>query len=470
MPTAPDAIEQSLSFNVGGQTFSLPAGAVVEVIRPRACTRVPNTPASLRGLSNFRGAALPVISLSVLLGRGDTTIAPSSRVIVVDQGQTVGLLVDAIASLAEAESSPTLKLSALLSKEFDGLSRRSTRARSNAVPSAAQPTAPPESSVQLLCFGVAGQEFAFPAIDVEAVSSLPFGVTEVPGADDAMLGVIELRGAIIPLVSLSALLGLRRENAPKDTARVIVTRIGTHLVGLVSDDVRAVLQVPLSSVDAVPTVLTRGAGEAQIQSICRLQNGRLVPVLARDHLFDPATSACIAKAGSAGAELVKNVSSLQSLDEKFLIFHLGGETYGLPIAAVDRIVRRPEKLSRVPRAPDFIQGAMNIDGKMVPIIDQGLRFAVARAEETETSKIIVLTVDGQKIGIVVHRVSEIIAVHASELKNAPVYEGDAASVVARVAMLERDGRVILILDPRALLDSAQRDILTKLAEEAMSET
>jgi purine-binding chemotaxis protein CheW len=337
--------------------------------------------------------------------------------------------------------------------------------RSNTAPSAAQPSAPVQGGIQLLCFAIGRQEFALPVTDVEAVSKLPAGITGIPGAGEAMLGVMEMRGALVSLVSLRTLLGLGSEGFAEDAARVIVTRVGAELAGLVSDNVRAVVTVPSSVVDAVPPVLTRGAGEAQIQSICRMEGGRLVSVLARDRLFDEQTSARIACGASSGTQAMTEVSSLKNTDEKFLIFHLRDEAYGLPIASVDRIVRRPEKLTRVPRAPSFVQGVMNIEGKMVPIIDQGLRFAVPQADAAQNRKVIVLTIEGQQTGFVVDKVSEIVAIPQAELKSAPIYDDDEMPVIDRVAMFERDGRVIMLLNPKALLDSAERDILAKLAEE-----
>jgi purine-binding chemotaxis protein CheW len=260
-------------------------------------------------------------------------------------------------------------------------------------------------------------------------------------------------------------LGLGSEGFAEDAARVIVTRLGAELVGLVTDNVRAVATVPSSFVDAVPPVLTRGAGEAQIESICRMEGGRLVSVLARDRLFDEETSTRIARKATSGTQVMAEVSSSKNTDEKFLIFHLGGETYGLPIASVDRIVRRPKKLTRVPRAPGFVQGVMSIEGKMVPIIDQGLRFAVPRGDAAQNRKVMVLTIEGQQTGFVVDRVSEILAIPQAELKCAPICDDDGMPVIDRVAMLERDARVIMLLNPKALLDGAERDILAKLAEE-----
>jgi len=461
-----DAFEQSLTFTLAGERYSLPAGDVVEVIRPRGWTRVPTAPPSLLGVSNFRGVALPVVSLRRLSGHPDEALTPASRVIVVERGQLVGLLVDSIVTLARAEHARHVDIKMLLAKEFGASSRRPVANRASATAAAASAAVPVQSRLQLLSFAVAGQEFALPIDDVDAIAKLPAGITAIPGADGAMLGVLELRDALVPLVSLRALLGFGHKALEAETARVIVTRLGNSPVGLVSDDVRAVLSVPTDAVDAVPPVLTRGAGEAQIQSICRLGEGRLLSVLSRDRLFDADTSARISREASSGEQAMADASSLQAATvEKFLVFQLGDETYGIPLTAVDRIVQRPERISRVPRAPAFVQGVMNIEGKAVPIIDQALRFSVPVREAVTNRKVIVITIEGRQTGFVVDKVSEIVAVSQDELKSAPVYDEDKPLVIDRIAILEQTGRVIMLVDPKSLLDAAERDLVAKLAAE-----
>ena len=64
-------------------------------------------------------------------------------------------------------------------------------------------------------------------------------------------------------------------------------------------------------------------------------------------------------------------------DEQFVIFRLGDQEYGLPIAAVDEIARPPDHISRLPKAPAFIDGVMNLRGSVVPIVDLRRRFELA---------------------------------------------------------------------------------------------
>ena len=69
---------------------------------------------------------------------------------------------------------------------------------------------------------------------------------------------------------------------------------------------------------------------------------------------------------------------MQWSDEQFIIFRLGDQEYGLPIAAVEEIARPPDHIARMPKAPAFIDGVMNLRGIVVPIVDLRRRFDLRR--------------------------------------------------------------------------------------------
>jgi chemotaxis signal transduction protein len=96
---ARSAARQVLTVRVGEERIDLPAGAVSEVIRSRVLTRVPHAPPSLLGVTNLRGAVLPVVSLAGLLGRETAGVSSRTRIVVMNGAAAVGLLVDEVRSL-----------------------------------------------------------------------------------------------------------------------------------------------------------------------------------------------------------------------------------------------------------------------------------------------------------------------------------------------------------------------------------
>jgi purine-binding chemotaxis protein CheW len=265
------------------------------------------------------------------------------------------------------------------------------------------------------------------------------------------------------LVSLRYLLGFPPGDLDQKATRVVLVRLGESLVGVVVDAVKEILRINEEAVDPVPPVLTRAKGEAQIEAICRLDEGRrLISVLAPTRLFDAETIARVLAEASNGASQMSGDEERMADGEQFIVFQLGKESYGLPIGSVEEIVRCPDSLTRMPIAPAFVAGLMNLRGKAVPVIDQRERFS-AESLENVRKRVIVVTVDGLKTGFLVDRVSEVLTVSASEVGPAPELATDATGVIDRVAMTERDGRMILLVDPKALLNRAEREVLESIS-------
>jgi purine-binding chemotaxis protein CheW len=462
MPTTPatPAHRAILTFSVAGETLAIPARDVAEIIKPGNMTRVPHAPASLLGVTNFRGSVLPVVSLAEALHGGKSDLQ-SGRVVVVDKGRTpVGILVDEITALSESSQGRRFDLDSLLEKEFGVFTQRASSRfeTTHRKPEASLDTA--RASTAFICFSLAGQDYALSLDHVREVTAFPKDIAELPKTDAAMIGVTELRGHLVPMVALRALLGLPTQGLERTTARVVSVRIGDRVVGLVVDNIRAIRRLAEHNFDRVPKVLTRGSGEAQIEAICR-HDGALISILTPAKLFDQKTSAQILAEVSGGDHDMAAAARADE-GEQFVLFQLGAEHYGIPIGSVDEIVRRPDTLTRVPRAPAFVEGMMNLRGKMVPVIDQRQRFAVGDASRRGTQKIIVVTVAGVQTGIVVDKVTEILAIPPAELRSAPQFKEDNLPVFDRIAMVERDGRMILLVDPQALLDRAERDVLASL--------
>ncbi|WP_162820597.1 chemotaxis protein CheW [Microvirga calopogonii] len=470
---SPAASKLLLTVEVGRKRFALPASDVAEVIRPPTVTRVPLGPPSLLGVANLRGAVLPMVSLHRLFG-DEPNLSASTRVVVLNRAAPVGLVIDRVASLerdddaeasniADDEQHPAgrlIDLEALLSRNFGHFQNRTHHGR---VAESFEPRLREENEkdeVPLVCFSVAGQDFALPLSAIDEVVTVPSGVATVPQAEGVMLGVMALRERLLPLVSLRGLLGLQAGGHGNAKARVMVVRVGEASVGLVADSMKEILRIPSDGIDPVPAILTRGAAEATIQGICRLEGGRrLVSVLSTDSLFrDQVWATHI-------APHIEKSSPLSSIDnssddaEQFIVFQLGDEEYGLPVASVDEVVRVPEALSRLPRAPAFIEGVMNLRGRVVPVIDQRRRFKLTGKGHRRRERIVVVTIDQMQAGFVVDHVSEVLRISRSQLRPTPDLAMDGSQVIDRIANIDVEGRMILLLDLRELLDRAEKDLL-----------
>ena len=154
-------------------------------------------------------------------------------------------------------------------------------------------------------------------------------------------------------------------------------------------------------------------------------------------------------------------STQPSATEQVLVFQLGAEEYALPVSAVGEVMRLPDRLTRVPRAPSFVEGVMNHRGKVLPVIDQRRRFDIDGESLPERRRVIVTTVEGLEAGFVVDGVSQILALTPDQLRPTPELTAESSSLFSWVADLG-NGRLVLLIEPRELLDRAERDLLAAL--------
>ncbi|OYX90702.1 MAG: hypothetical protein B7Y78_13615, partial [Caulobacter sp. 35-67-4] len=150
--------------------------------------------------------------------------------------------------------------------------------------------------------------------------------------------------------------------------------------------------------------------------------------------------------------------------ERFLILDLGGETYGLPLAAVDEVARFPKTLTRLPRAPDYVLGLMSLRGKVIPVVDQSRRFSIEQGGPGRARRIVVVTLGTLQAGFAVDAASRILEVKSSDLMPAPKLSDGGERLFDRVAPLNGGGGgdVVLLMDPKALLAHAEADLLRDL--------
>lgn len=494
---------QFVTFYVRNETFAVPLAEVQEIIRMPDVVRLPLSPPSLEGLANLRGTVLPVLNLRTVFQIESCLHDDSTRVVVLDQGSPVGLVVDRMANVVtveadrieQAESIRASVDSGLLTgmiKSADGamvmildaktLVRREIRAidkqgmageanhslRTHDTDSAADQDGSDE--VQLVSFIVAGQEYAFPIDHVQEIVQVPEMVTRVPNAEAYVLGVITLRDRLLPLVSLRALFGLpAKDLSEQDRIVVISLGYGDTAVGVVMDSVKEVLRVNRSVVDSMPTLLAKNQDLQDITGICRLDGGkRLVSVLSAERMFQnsAALSGAVEQAGDAQKETgveKKTSAKGEALDEEeqFVVFRLLEEEYGVAIGSVQEIVRVPDQLTQIPRTPDFIEGVVNLRGTVLPVIDQRRRFGLPTCDRSDRQRIMVFNIHGARTGFIVDSVSEVMRIFRSAIEPAPNLSEEQQRLIRRVANLEKQKRMILLLDTDQLLDSGEAAELKK---------
>lgn len=137
---------------------------------------------------------------------------------------------------------------------------------------------------------------------------------------------------------------------------------------------------------------------------------------------------------------------------KYLTFFLGNEEYGLEILKVSEIIGM-QPITRVPRLPDFVRGVINLRGKVIPITDLRMKFEMV-VESGRDACIIVVQMKGVQTGVIVDRVSEVVAISDDEVEDAPSF-GAGIRTEFLLGIGKSGGRVKLLVDIDKVLESAE---------------
>jgi purine-binding chemotaxis protein CheW len=130
-------------------------------------------------------------------------------------------------------------------------------------------------------------------------------------------------------------------------------------------------------------------------------------------------------------------------------FKVGRETYGVPITSLHEIVRVPE-ITAVPDAPDYLEGVINLRGKIVSVMDLRKRFGEKGASLNKQNRILVVEHAGRLAGLIVDSASEVLKIPADNVEAAPgVFQDGGLNCVTGLGKV--NGRLVVLLDMSKLL-------------------
>ncbi len=142
-------------------------------------------------------------------------------------------------------------------------------------------------------------------------------------------------------------------------------------------------------------------------------------------------------------------------------FGIGEEEFGLDILKVQEIIRTVE-VTKVPSAPAFVDGAINLRGRIIPIIALRKRFGLPPRQEDKNTRIIVIELPKAIVGFVVDWVPEVPRISASTVEPPPgIVSGSESDYISGVGKL-RD-RLLILLDLDGILGRREQDVLARSA-------
>ncbi len=221
-----------------------------------------------------------------------------------------------------------------------------------------------EVDQRFLTFKTGGRFYALPAVLVSEVMRLP-PIARVPQAPRSLIGLANLRGSVLPVASVRALLG-RDEAAATRSSRLIVLN-GTSAVALAVDEVSSLVRVSAEKVKTAQTDVAAEAGEylcGVFESHSHIVKILDIPELLRRAFVDSATRREGA-ARATGAK-AKEAVATEVTRQRLMTFEVAGQEYALPLDLVREVVATPQNPTSVPGSDDAVRGIMPYRDGLLP--------------------------------------------------------------------------------------------------------
>lgn len=138
---------------------------------------------------------------------------------------------------------------------------------------------------------------------------------------------------------------------------------------------------------------------------------------------------------------------------QYVTFRLDDETYGINVMQIQEVLRYTE-IAPVPGAPDYVLGIINLRGNVVTVIDTRKRFGLSSSEVSDQTRIVVLELEGQVIGVLVDSVAEVVYLRQSEIESAPnVGNEESARFIQGVC--NKNGELIILVEFEKMLSEEE---------------
>lgn len=286
-------------------------------------------------------------------------------------------------------------------------------------PDAATPESAPAHDNQFVTFSVAGEMFAVPMAPVQEIIRVP-EVARLPLAPPALDGLANLRGRVLPIMSLRRVFATG-ERMHDDATRALVINLGQPL-GFVVDRVASVVSIEPGEIEPASAIQGVVRAEYLTGVIKRRQAGgadALMMVLDFERLVRDQFAGIQAAAASSHAAVGRTTEPAADAgaddagyDELRLVsFTVSGQEYAIDIASVREIVQLPDSVTAVPNTPHHVLGLISLRQRLLPLVSLRSLFGLDNATHDEHHRIVVVALpDGGQVGLVTDSVKEVLSV------------------------------------------------------------
>jgi purine-binding chemotaxis protein CheW len=149
------------------------------------------------------------------------------------------------------------------------------------------------------------------------------------------------------------------------------------------------------------------------------------------------------------------------MELQLVIFKLGNESFGVEIATVESIIKM-QTITRLPQAPSFVEGIINLRGKILPVVDLRKRLNIDLTEITKDSRMVVVALAGSTVAMVVDQVNEVLRINDDIVEAPPAISQSVDSrFIEGIAKINED--LVILLNLSKVLDTSETSILASFA-------
>ena len=136
--------------------------------------------------------------------------------------------------------------------------------------------------------------------------------------------------------------------------------------------------------------------------------------------------------------------------DKYLLFNIGEEVYGISIVSVTEIIEM-QKVTDVPDMPEYIKGVINLRGRVIPVMDLRLRFGMEERAHDDRTCIIIANIDNTSLGFIVDTVAEVQDILEKDIEPPPNFKSDAGKDQYIAGLGKIADRVTILIDVERIL-------------------
>ena len=159
--------------------------------------------------------------------------------------------------------------------------------------------------------------------------------------------------------------------------------------------------------------------------------------------------------------MVEEDEEIDLQTEKYLLFNLGEEEYGIDISRITAI-EELQKITVIPDMPDFVKGVINLRGKVIPAVDLRLRFGLEEREYDDRTCIVIVSVDKSTIGLIVDIVSEVHEIGKDDIGPPPSFTNSTESEQYISGLARKGEEIKIILDVHKIISDEDTSKLKQI--------